>query len=66
MGDSIAFYIMIGLSVGIIFIIKAMINNATNTPTWQGVIISAIFCVLPLYLIMCWLGWMGEKRIKRR
>lgn len=46
----------------IVLIIKAIINSATNMPTWQGIIISALLGMLPFYLIMCWLGWMGESR----
>ena len=46
-------------------IIKAIINNATNTPTWKGVIISALLGALPFYLFMCWLGVWGEEKQDR-
>ena len=43
-------------------IVKAIISGASNNPTWQGIIISAILGMLPLYLILCWLGFMGERK----
>ncbi len=43
-------------------IFKAISRGATNNPTWRGIIISAIFGMLPFYLIMCFFGWMGEER----
>lgn len=46
----------------IIWIIKTVINCATNTPSWQGIIISALLGMLPFYLFLCWLGWMGNKK----
>ena len=42
--------------------IKALIRNATHVPTWEGIIISALLGMLPLYLILCFLGIMGESR----
>ena len=47
---------------GIVGLIKAIINGARNSPTWKGIIISAIFGLLPFYLIMCFFGWAGESR----
>lgn len=46
----------------IIGIIKVISKGPSNNPTWKGIIISAIFGMLPLYLICCFLGWMGEER----
>ena len=43
-------------------LIRAIINKATNTPTWRGVIISAVLGVLPFYLFMCWIGVWGNER----
>ena len=48
----------------LVWAIKAIIRTATNLPTWSGIIISAILGMLPLYLILCYFGIMGEKRIK--
>ena len=52
--------------VGIIYLavwgIKAIIRSATHMPTWEGIIISAILGMLPLYLILCFFGIMGETR----
>jgi hypothetical protein len=31
-----------------------------NTPTWKGIIISAILGMLPLYLVLCFFGIMGD------
>ena len=55
---------MIGAMVLVVLAIKAVIQSiikgAQNKPTWKGIIISAFFGVLPLYLIFCFLGLMGE------
>ena len=45
-----------------IWVIKALIRNATNMPTWEGIIISAILGMVPFYFILCFFGIMGEKR----
>ncbi len=44
---------------------KALIKGAANTPTWNGIIISAILGMLPMYLILCFFGIMGEPRSLR-
>ncbi len=54
--------IMIGFIALFVWIIKALIRSATNIPTWEGIIISAILGMLPFYLILCFFGIMGEKR----
>lgn len=61
-------WIMIGVMVlvvlGIKTVIQAVIDGATNMPTWNGIIISTLLGALPFYLIMCWFGWWGEERDK--
>lgn len=52
----------VGIIAFIIWIVKVIINSATNTPSWQGIIISALLGMLPFYLFLCWLGWMGDER----
>lgn len=46
-------------------IIEAIIKGAINKPTWKGIIISAILGVLPIYLVLCWFGYMGDDREPR-
>ena len=46
----------------LIWFIKQIIRSATNTPTWQGIIISAVLGMLPFYLVLCFFGFMGEER----
>ena len=46
----------------IVWLIKVLIKNAAHVPTWGGIIISAILGMLPLYLILCFFGIMGEPR----
>lgn len=53
---------IIGLIYLMVCPIKAIIRSATNMPTWTGIIISAIVGMLPLYLILCFFGIIGEKR----
>lgn len=51
---------------GVIYLIgKAISNGPVNNPTWEGIIISALIGLLPLYLILCFLGYMGEERNNR-
>ncbi|MBQ3382059.1 MAG: hypothetical protein IJG54_01835 [Bacteroidales bacterium] len=44
----------------------AIKNAAKNLPTWEGIIISALLGMLPLYLILCFFGWMGEESDRYR
>ncbi len=44
----------------IAFILRIAEN--CNTPTWKGIIISALLGCLPLYLFLCFIGWMGESK----
>lgn len=53
---------ILGLLYLFVWFIKAIIRSATNLPTWSGIIISAFLGILPLYLILCYFGIMGEKR----
>ncbi|MBQ5784663.1 MAG: hypothetical protein IIW11_06765 [Bacteroidales bacterium] len=59
-----AFLIMLLMIIGVIALIVSAIKNSKNQPTMKGVIISLIFGLLPLYLILCVLGIMGEERNK--
>ena len=58
--------LLILLVVGILYLIiwgiGALVRNAIHMPTWEGIIISAILGMLPLYLILCFFGMMGESR----
>lgn len=54
--------VSIGILYLIIWFIKLIIRSATNMPTWQGIIISAILGMLPFYLFLCFFGLMGEER----
>ena len=47
------------LIIGVIII---LINGPKNDPTWTGIIISALIGMLPLYLVLCFLGVMGDER----
>lgn len=59
-----AFLIMLLMVIGVIALIVSAIKNSKNQPTMKGVIISLIFGLLPLYLILCVVGIMGEERNK--
>jgi hypothetical protein len=63
MAASSASWIMVILAIVIIVgIIKAIFRGPVNNPTWKGIIISALLGLLPMYLICCFLGWLGEER----
>lgn len=58
------FFILLILGFGAlgIWVISSLIGCATNSPTWEGIILSAIMGMLPLYLVLCFFGVMGEPR----
>ncbi len=43
-------------------LVKLIIKGPAKNPTWKGIIISALIGLLPLYLVLCFLGWMGAER----
>ena len=53
---------VIGIICLVVWAIQAIIRSATYVPTWEGIIISAILGMLPLYLVLCFFGVMGEVR----
>ena len=53
---------ILGVIYLVVWAIKAIIRSATNVPTWEGIIISAILGMLPFYLFLCFFGLMGEAR----
>ncbi len=59
-------WIMLALLVGLVVLVVRMIRNGVpNTPTWKGIIISALIGLLPFYLVCCFFGWMGEDRTRQ-
>ena len=54
--------IILGVCVLLFLAIK---YGGRNNPTWTGIIVSAIFGLLPLYLVLCFFGLMGEERQDR-
>ena len=59
-----AWEIMI-LIIVVIALVAVAVKGAWNQPTMKGVIISLIIGMLPLYLILCIFGMMGDKGDKR-
>ena len=63
MGSSSIFLICLVVLAGMIYLIVKIIKaGIPNTPTWKGIIISALLGMLPLYLVLCFFGVMGEDR----
>ena len=56
------FLFIISLISVVVWCISRLLYNKGNTPTWNGIIISAILGMLPCYLILCFFGIMGEKQ----
>ena len=56
------------ISILVIFVVCAFVvsilrnSENRNTPTWNGIIISALLGCLPLYLVLCFFGVMGERK----
>lgn len=66
-GGGLSLIIMLLALGGIcLLLFYAVRNAAKNTPTWEGIIISALLGMLPLYLILCFFGWMGEESDRYR
>ncbi len=63
MGPFSLFLILFVAIVGSIYlIVKIIMAGIPNTPTWKGIIISALIGMLPLYLVLCFFGVMGEDK----
>ena len=62
MEELLTLLFIVGFIYLIVWAIKLAIKSATHTPTWKGIIISALLGMLPFYLILCFFGIMGEKR----
>jgi hypothetical protein len=57
MGESL---MVILLVVGIGALVILAIKYTRNSPTLEGIAISALLGMLPLYLVLCFFGIMGE------
>jgi len=58
------FLLFLVIFAGMIYlIVKIIMAGIPNTPTWKGIIISALLGMLPLYLVLCFFGVMGEDKI---
>lgn len=57
-GSNLSFLIMMLLIFGVIALIVSAIKHSRNQPTMK------VFGLLPLYLILCICGIMGEERNK--
>ncbi len=63
MGSSSIFLICLVVFAGMIYLIVKIIKaGIPNSPTWKGIIISALLGMLPLYLVLCFFGVMGEDK----
>lgn len=51
-----------GVGTFILWLILALLGLSKAYPTVLGVLISALFGVLPIYLILCFFGIMGNKK----
>ena len=54
--------ILLALAIGVVMLLKALGRPILNKPTWKACIISAVIGLLPIYLLLCLFGVMGEKR----
>ncbi len=59
---SIFLIVFVAIAGSIFLIIKIIKAGIPNTPTWKGIIISALLGLLPLYLVLCFFGVMGEDK----
>lgn len=59
---SIFLIIFVAIVGSIYLIVKIIKAGIPNSPTWKGIIISALLGMLPLYLVLCFFGVMGEDR----
>jgi len=59
---SIFLIIFVAIAGSIYLIVKIIMAGIPNSPTWKGIIISALIGMLPIYLVLCFFGVMGEDR----
>ena len=52
--------VVVLLVVGIGALVILAIKYTRNSPTLEGIAISALLGMLPLYLVLCFFGIMGE------
>lgn len=57
-------WVTILLAYGVLFALLLFVIAISdrNRPTWKGTIISFVIGALPIYLLLCLMGVMGEKR----
>ena len=60
MGTIVLIYILGGLLV--LWLLLTILGSARCNPTFSGVVISLMLGMLPLYLILCFFGLMGDER----
>lgn len=60
LGEIVLILVVIGFCVLLVSVLFNSDNR--NTPTWHGIIISALIGCLPLYLVLCFFGLMGERK----
>ena len=58
----LALLIIITLIITPIYLLLALIGLSRSNPTLTGVVVSLVIGMLPLYLILCFFGIMGEPR----
>ena len=58
------FLILLGGAFFVLWLILALLGLSRRNPTVTGVIISLLFGVLPLYLILCFFGLMGDEKTR--
>ena len=54
--------VLVALAIAGIMVLKAIGRPIMNKPTWKGGIISFFVGMLPIYLLLCFFGFMGEER----
>ena len=65
-GIGLAEWFLIIFVAGMVFlVIVAICDGGKNNPTWPGIILSFLLNLLVLYLVLCFLGIMGEPRCRR-
>ena len=60
----LALFIFLGLGffLFIVWLILAICGMSRSNPTLLGIVVSLLIGMLPLYLILCFFGLMGERR----
>lgn len=56
------FFLVFGAALFVVWLVLAILGCSRCNPTLLGVVVSLFLGVLPIYLILCFFGLMGDEK----